>query len=54
MGGYLEDLMDDLRKIEEHCRAIGLNLTVHKSKLMSDDQSVVEIVISDFPGLKFT
>ena len=54
MGGDLEDLMTDLRKIEEHGWAIGLTLNVHKSELISHEQSVVEVIISDFPGLKFT
>ena len=37
MGGDLEDLMADLRKSEEHGRAIGLTFNVHKSELISHD-----------------
>ena len=54
MGGDLEDLTADLRKIEEHGRAVGLILNVFKSEVISHDRSVVEAMISNFPGLKFT
>ena len=53
-GGDLEDLRADLRKSEDHGWAIGLTVNVHKSELISHGQSVVEVMISDFPGLKFT
>ena len=54
MKGDLEDLMANVRKIEEHGQAMGLTLNVHKSELISRDQYVVEVMISDFHGLKFT
>ena len=43
-----------MRKIEEHGRAVGLTPNVFKSEVISHDRSVVEAMISNIPGLKFT
>ena len=53
IGGSLEDLRADVRKIEKQGKALGLHLNVAKSELISYSTSAGPTLISAFPGLQF-
>ena len=52
IGGKLEDISADLKRIEDQGRELGLYLNVNKSELISNDQSAVASMLSSFPGLQ--
>ena len=51
MGGDLEDLIADLKTIEEQGRVRGLILNVSKSVLISHDRPAADAMISNIPGI---
>ena len=53
IGGNLDDIATDLKRIEEHGEVLGLFLDVDKSELMSHDPSTAESLLTTFPGLQF-
>ena len=53
MGGDLDDLTTDLKRINEEGQALGLILNVSKSELISHDQSKLGIMFSIFQVLVF-
>ena len=53
IGGNLEDLQTDLQRIEDQGQALGLELNVDKSELITHDWSAVGSTLSIFPGLQF-
>ena len=53
IGGNLDDITADLKRIEEQGQDLGLYLNVEKSELISHNQSTVDDVLSTFPGLQF-
>ena len=51
MGGDLNDLIADLKRINEEGQALGLILNVSKSKQISHDQSKLGTMFSTFQDL---
>jgi hypothetical protein len=53
IGGNLDGITSDLRRIQEQGQDLGLCLNVEKSELVSHDHSSVLGALSSFPGLQF-
>jgi hypothetical protein len=53
IGGNLDGITSDLRRIQEQGQDLGLCLNVEKSELVSHDHSSVMGALSSFPGLQF-
>ena len=53
IGGNLDDIASDLKRIEEYGEVLGLFLNVDNSELISHDPSTAESLLSTFPGLQF-
>ena len=51
LGGIWEDVLSDLRLIEEEASVLGLQLNTSKTELICSDHTTREIVLSSFPGL---
>ena len=53
MGGDLDDLTADLKRINEEGQALGLTLNMSKSELISHDQSKLGTMFPTFQDLVF-
>jgi hypothetical protein len=53
IGSTLEDIIADLKLLEEQGKDLGLQLNVEKSELIAKDQSSASNVLSIFPGLQY-
>ena len=50
MGGYWEDVIDDLKLIEEEASDVGLQLNRSKTELFCSDSATRSKVLSAFPA----
>ena len=53
LGGSVEDIVGDLRRIEDQGKALGLFLNVDKSEVVCHSESSVGHLLSTFPGLQY-
>ena len=53
LGGSVEDMVADLRRIEDQGKALGLFLNVDKSEVVCHSESSVGHLLSTFPGLQY-
>ena len=52
LGGYWEDVIDDLKLIEEEASDVGLQLNRSKTELFCSDSATRSKVLSTFPGVR--
>ena len=54
IGGDLQDLENDLARIESVGKSLGLVLNINKSEVISHNKSAVSSLLSSLPDLQFT
>ena len=52
IGGCLDDVLNDLKLIEEESKDLGLHLNMNKSELISHYEDSLQTPLSNYPGLQ--